>query len=519
MQMRAYVTAHAISHVHVHTHRACANRKQQKMAVLRPLLEEYGGSTLCGVVLCVIASYYFLLYPLILHPLARVPGPKSAALTQYWILYISWAEKRNATVHRLHEKYGPIVRIGPNEVDISDPSYIKDVYVDNFDKSSFYAQFGVFGQLNSFSTVTKRPHLVSRKQSTKGYSKSAVSAGPTLSMVQSHVSRAVDKIASHTNQTIDIYSLFQAMAMDVIASFSFGDSAVSLLSQSKEHRDHILTAFRLQSSLWFWVTSMPRWAALGESRQISEASKTADEFLLSQYNKCLEESDGKGPDGSSVQNLLAAGKSRMAAISEIADHLAAGYQTTGITLSYLFWEVAKHDSVQEKLAEELCGTGDLAVHQLDDLPYLNAVLEECFRLHAAIPGQEPRVSPQGGFNFRQTTFIPEQTVVTMQPYTLHRDQDVFPDPEAFIPERWHTDDAEKLKQMKRCMFTFGAGVRMCIGMNLATLEMKLAMVSVVSRFRVKLSPGVDYTKQMQMADKYTTHPMGNKCELVFEVRE
>ena len=79
--------------------------------------------------------------------------------------------------------------------------------------------------------------------------------------------------------------------------------------------------------------------------------------------------------------------------------------------------------------------------------------------------------------------------VGAQAYSVHRNLDAFSDPEVWRPERWLGQDEQgDIKCMKRHSFAFGAGPRMCIGMNLAMIEMKLLIARVYSVYETTLSP-------------------------------
>lgn len=100
---------------------------------------------------------------------------------------------------------------------------------------------------------------------------------------------------------------------------------------------------------------------------------------------------------------------RLEMASEMLDHLAAGFDTSGITLTYLAWELSqpKNAAIQKALRKEL-GSLQPSIHaageagekvslpdpkKIDALPLLHAVTMETLRLHAAIPGSQPRVTP------------------------------------------------------------------------------------------------------------------------------
>lgn len=108
--------------------------------------------TLCGVSLAAYRLYF--------HPLSHIPGPKLAAATQWYEFYYDIVLKGQYMNQflRLHEKYGPIIRISPNELHCIDPAFIDQIYVSGGsgkkrDKSRFH--------LNSFQLdhVSSSVHL------------------------------------------------------------------------------------------------------------------------------------------------------------------------------------------------------------------------------------------------------------------------------------------------------------------------------------------------------------------------
>ena len=99
---------------------------------------------------------------------------------------------------------------------------------------------------------------------------------------------------------------------------------------------------------------------------------------------------------------------------------------------------------------------------LQNLPYLNAVVKETMRTSKGTPAHLSRVVPRGGWTFQGVHF-PRNTIVGCSIYTLSLSPEIFPEPEAFRPERWleEKDTAE----MSKNFFVFGAGTRGCIARN------------------------------------------------------
>jgi benzoate 4-monooxygenase len=99
-------------------------------------------------------------------PLSTIPGPKLAALTSLYYTFHEFRGDRYLFIDRLHREYGPIVRIGPNHVSISDPAALKEIYgVGSWDKprGGWYTHFSAYGEDNMFSVWDGREHLKRKK--------------------------------------------------------------------------------------------------------------------------------------------------------------------------------------------------------------------------------------------------------------------------------------------------------------------------------------------------------------------
>lgn len=161
-----------------------------------------------------------------------------------------------------------------------------------------------------------------------------------------------------------------------------------------------------------------------------------------------------------LAKLLEADLPTKSVASELLDHTIAGHDTTGDGLCFLLHHLSSPASehVQATLHAELV---ENAGAPLDDLPYLDAVVKEGLRCFSPIPMSLPRRVPKGGRRIGDV-FVPEGTTVSCQAHTLHRlDDAVFPDPEAFRPERWL--DSEGAVERNQLFFAFSAGGRGCIG--------------------------------------------------------
>ena len=115
--------------------------------------------------------------------------------------------------------------------------------------------------------------------------------------------------------------------------------------------------------------------------------------------------------------------------AESQSYITAGTDTTAATMAYLVYAVCTHSDVHQELLRELQALPpDFRHRDLRDLPYLNCVIDETLRLYGAAQGGLPRVVPQKGFTLLGK-YLPGGTKVSTQSYSIHRDSDIFPDPE------------------------------------------------------------------------------------------
>ena len=176
-------------------------------------------------------------------------------------------------------------------------------------------------------------------------------------------------------------------------------------------------------------------------------------------------------------------------------NVLAGSDTTASTMSSAVYHVLKNPAVHEKLREEL-RAADLSLparwKDLKDLKYLNAVMRESMRIHPGVGLMIERVVPKGGFTLPDGRFVPEGTIVGMNPWVINKDEEVFGAyPESFIPERWLPSPGEsdenyqaRFSKMKGTDFTFGAGTRACLGKYLSQLESYKVIATLFSNFDV-----------------------------------
>lgn len=171
---------------------------------------------------------------------------------------------------------------------------------------------------------------------------------------------------------------------------------------------------------------------------------------------------------------------------EVMNIFLAGHDTTGLVLSWTWYLLAQHPAVEQRLQAELrtvlAGRAPTAA-DLPDLPYTYMVIQESMRLYppawmtSRTPLQPDRL---GEYD------IPAGATILVSPYATHYHPGLWPDPERFDPERFDPAAAER---PKFAYFPFGGGPRVCIGNNLALMEMQLVVAMIAQHYQLRLVPG------------------------------
>ncbi|MCP3105293.1 cytochrome P450 [Myxococcus sp. K15C18031901] len=172
---------------------------------------------------------------------------------------------------------------------------------------------------------------------------------------------------------------------------------------------------------------------------------------------------------------------------ELATMIMSGHETTADALVWAWYLLARHPEAEARLQEEVdavLGGRSPGAEDLARLRYTEAVVKEAMRLYspAWITSREAlRDCELGGFH------VPAGTMLAVSQWVTHRDPRYFDAPEDFRPERWLSEDAQRMHRY--AYFPFGGGPRFCIGSALAMMETVLITACMAKRFRLELAPG------------------------------
>jgi len=166
--------------------------------------------------------------------------------------------------------------------------------------------------------------------------------------------------------------------------------------------------------------------------------------------------------------------------------LTAGFETVSSTVCYCLYELALNNDIQDKVRQEVQlklsnNDGKFNNEFLLDLHYLDMVIAETLRMYPPIIALY-RTTTQTYRVPNDSLMIEKGQKIIIPVYALHYDEQYYTDPKKFIPERFSAE--ENAKRPTGVYLPFGDGPRICLGKRFAEMEMKLAVVEILTKFEL-----------------------------------
>ncbi|KID94532.1 Cytochrome P450, partial [Metarhizium majus ARSEF 297] len=444
-----------------------------------------------------------VVYRLYLHPLAKIPGPKLAAATSWYEFYYDVVGRGVFCweIKRMHDEYGPIVRINPDEVHVLDTGFYDEIYAPASKKRDKYADYVVFLGVptGAFATCPHDHHRLRRKALNVSFSKKAIyEIEPLMQAKVDLLCGRFRDVAARGDRVVRLDAAFFALANDIITEYSFGEGYDCLGKDDFQEgfKGVLLTAVEAGAFIrqFPWVVGVVKAVPLPVLRRVSAAlaSLLQWEAIVNKRVETLVAAAraGKPPADGSVFSTLLRGdlppeeKSFQRLMDEGKSLMGAGSETTSWTLTLLMWYVMRDARILSKLREDLRDMPDGVAESsllkwLEQRRYLSAVVTEALRFDHGAIGRLPRIANEP-LRYKDHV-IPAGTPLSSTNYWVHMDETIFPDPATFSPERWLEAEREGFP-LQKYMVSFSKGSRQCVGQNLATAELYLTTAALVTRF-------------------------------------
>jgi cytochrome P450 len=308
-----------------------------------------------------------------------------------------------------------------------------------------------------------------------------------MDVLLNHINRIAKKYADHAtiNHEIDWTKYMFDLTLEVaFASFfgkSFADRDLDKLVQAS------FTCVRFVSRRMSNFVNPPVFLPTKENQDFKKSFHFLKSTVSSIYNSRLMNEEAPPKD---LLDLLMKAEDGNKKLSQdeiwdqILSFMMAGHETTALTMSWLFYYLARHPEVQEKIAEE-CKKNEFKFENslsITHYPYLSAVINEIMRLYPAgwiLAREAAEDSTIGEFK------IKKGQVLAVSPLFTHRDPRWWKNPDDFIPERFLEGHELYNKAPKNAYLPFSIGKRNCIGARFAVLEIALLCIHFFKEHRVE----------------------------------
>ncbi|KAK0637133.1 cytochrome P450 [Bombardia bombarda] len=492
-------------------------------------------ATVIGLHLAALFGWYAVSW--VASPLRKYNGP-FLAVTNFWrFALVCTRSNYYKTVKKLHDEHGPVLRLGPNLLSLDYPELIKTIYSTDgkWKKTEAYENNStvVDGKItyNVFSTTDQAEHARMKRPVAKYYT-----TGSALA-VEGHMDAMIDELCSHIEQrfiegdnkpkAFDFGKWIGYFMFDLVTKLTFsypfgymknGCDFDHLLESSEKVIDYFQ---RIGQLPWldFWLDKNPI-MKIGPPN-LDNTARIAVDFMTRRMQG-TDDYDARTPDF--LQHFVDAKATHPDLVdnSMILSHtlinMEAGADSVAIILRSAFYYGLRSPETYRKLEAEILAAGldgekPVPYSVARQLPYLEAFIRESLRIHPVVAMPLERYVPEGGLKLPDGSFVPPGTAVGINPYIVGRNKAVFgEDSDEWSPERWlqapgEDDEAyqQRLKRMNAGDLSFGAGSRICLGKNLAYLELYKTLATLVNRFEIELA---DPSKEWHVLGSWLTIQKG-----------
>ncbi|KAJ7017517.1 cytochrome P450 [Mycena alexandri] len=438
-------------------------------------------------------SLSILLYRLSpIHPLYHIPGPPLWRITKLIGMYITYTGRQHLAIKQAHDKYGPVIRTGPNEVSIVDVDAVTSVLgAGGLPKGQYYEGRKDPNAPLNLIVLQGDGHANRRRLWNRGMSTESLKEYEEI--IAKRATQLLNCILGSPDlKSVDLAAWISYFSFDFMGDMAFG-GGFELLANEAERKQTwpIIEQFAIMAAIYCHVP----WAArsllliplpardrlrkFGRDNALRRSKSTAKTKDLWYH---LTDEAGLEKKKPTLGDVVADG----------AIAVVAGADTTAAALASLFFFLLSHSKYYQQLQEEIDlhfppGADPLDTSSHAEMKILEACIRETLRLHPPVRTSGPRqVGSQG--KVIAGVFIPEGTQVYVPPFSLHLDPRYFDNPEKFMPERWIDPS---LAPNATAFIPFSHGPSNCVGQTLARQEMAMVACLLLSQLELRFAPGFD----------------------------
>ncbi|OTA64804.1 cytochrome P450 [Hypoxylon sp. EC38] len=440
------------------------------------------------LILTIVLIIFRWIYNVCFHPLASFPGPFLYGASE---LPLRWHQVRGHepfSLAKLHKRYGPAVRIAPNDISYTNAEAWPTIY-----DLEFYGALGLF-------SADGEDHFRQRRQLAPAFSERALREQEPL--ITHYVDGAMKRLSENAEaeRHVDLSSWFNFITFDTIGDLMFGHDVFKCVEKSRYHPLISQTLARFEMLVFaIAIQSIAPWLAsvlnVLMPRRIRERQRAQANTIGSMVKERLHKTSSRPDFTTLILREGKRGERSMLENGEIyptsAQIVLAGSETVATALSGCLALLLQSPDVMAKLKLEIRTSfkseNEMNSFTLPNQKYLLAVIHEAMRLYPPTPNFLRRYVPPGGCII-QGCFIPGGTAVGFTSFAAYREESYFRDANEFIPERWLGTDPRYDNDNCSVVQHFGYGPMNCLGMNLARLELRMILARLIWKFDIELIP-------------------------------
>lgn len=347
-----------------------------------------------------------ILYNIYWHPLAKFPGPKlraSTFLPYYWAMYIGIEP---FTAKTFHDEYGHVVRINPNTLSFNTAQAWKDIYglrpgKKQLTKNTVLSQNGTAQPLTSIKNDAE--HARVRALISPAFSERAVREQESLVMrfVDLLIQRLKGQIGGSTRGEVDLVRWYNFATFDIIGDLALGQSFDSL--KTGKYHVWISNIFGgLKKMIWVQIVqAYPMLEAIMICIARLFPSALEGQRVHREYTRvAMKKRLAMKTERKDFVSFFSRGLTDEELATNVGLTLLAGSETSATTLSAATYYLLTHKAVLDKICKEVRSTfhseKEITFTSVSQLAYLNAVIEESFRMFPPVPSAQSRFSLPAG---------------------------------------------------------------------------------------------------------------------------
>ncbi|ETN43942.1 uncharacterized protein HMPREF1541_11073 [Cyphellophora europaea CBS 101466] len=429
-------------------------------------------------------------------PLSKFPGPTVNAFSLVPFIRSTWNGNEGIDVAALHDKYGPVVRIGPTMLSfVGCPQTWKDIY--GFQKigrqlphkdKRFYLQ--PINGVPSIITANDADHARQRKSVANAFSDKALKEQEPLLKKWAELLLVKLKEKAVAEDKIDMVKMLNCTTFDIMADLTFAEPLYMLENSSySPWVTAIFASFKKMATfrclkIYSTVSKYLVEDILGKMPSLRAKQMRHWRFTTDRVDKRLA-NPPRRPDLWS--RILEKGEDRLSRDEQHSNaslFMIAGTETTATLLSGSLYYLSKNPEQMARIKTELRDSfqtlDGFGLESLAQCRYMEAVLKETLRLYPPVPVGTQRQVPKGGATIAGH-FLPEGANISIPHLATYRNSSMWTDPDEFVPERW-LGDGRYEKDARASWEPFLVGPRNCVGKNLAWHEMRLLLATTLLYF-------------------------------------